>query len=364
MTTQATSSQTTVLLLCGGRSDEHNVSLASARSVITALTDVSADTSDIPRVIPIIIDRTGKLYSAEASAHIVLEERDIAPHNALFTADEAVTEHGLTNLETLVNEHNIDVVFPLLHGPYGEDGSVQGLLHLLDLPYVGAGVLASALGMDKLAMKAAFFAAGLPQVAYQAVTRFDWQLAPEGVIERLAPLGYPLFVKPANLGSSVGISKVADESALWDALGVAAKFDRRIIVEEAVTARELEVGVLGNDEAAASPVGEILYDSEFYDYDTKYTPDKARLQIPTELDEATASQCRALALDAFGAVGAQGLARVDFFLTERGRLFVNEINTMPGFTQTSMYPKLWEAAGYSYRELIVELVRLAFDAHR
>jgi D-alanine-D-alanine ligase len=355
--------QTTVLLLCGGRSDEHNVSLASARSVITALTDVAAKASDVPRVVPIVIDRTGQLYSAEASAKIVLADRDIDAHNILITADEAVTEHGLTSLETLVRELEVDVVFPLLHGPYGEDGSVQGLLQLLDLPYVGAGILASALGMDKLAMKAAFFAAGLPQVAYQAVTRFDWQLAPETVIERLSPLGYPLFVKPANLGSSVGISKVQDESALWDALGIAASFDRRIIVEEAVNARELEVGILGNDEPAVSPVGEILYDGEFYDYDTKYTPDKARLQIPAELDEATASQCRALALDVFTAVGAQGLARVDFFLNERGRLFVNEINTMPGFTQTSMYPKLWEAAGYNYRELIVELVRLAFDAY-
>jgi len=361
--TQTTSSPTTVLLLCGGRSDEHNVSLASARSVITALTEVSADTSDIPRVIPIVIDRTGNLYSAEASAQIILEERDIAPHDALLTADEAVTEHGLSNLETLIGELEVDVVFPLLHGPYGEDGSVQGLLQLLDLPYVGAGILASALGMDKLAMKAAFFAAGLPQVAYQAVTRFDWQLAPEMVIERLSPLGYPLFVKPANLGSSVGISKVEDESSLWDALGLAATFDRRIIVEEAVTARELEVGVLGNDEPAASPVGEILYDSDFYDYDTKYSADKARLQIPADLDDATTSQCRTLALDAFNAVGAQGLARVDFFLTDRGRLFVNEINTMPGFTHTSMYPKLWEAAGYNYRDLIVELVRLAFDSH-
>lgn len=361
--TQTTPTQTTVLLLCGGRSDEHNVSLASARSVMTALTEVSSD-GDIPRVIPIVIDRTGKLYSTEASAQILLAERQIDAHDALVTTDETVTEHGLTNLETVVNDLDVDVVFPLLHGPYGEDGSVQGLLHLLDLPHVGAGVLASALGMDKLAMKAAFFAAGLPQVAYQAVTRFHWQLAPETVIERLSPLGYPLFVKPANLGSSVGISKVEDESSLWDALGLAATFDRRIIVEEAVNARELEVGVLGNDEPAASPVGEILYDSEFYDYDTKYTPDKARLQIPAELDEATASQCRALAIDAFNAVGAQGLARVDFFLSDHGRVFVNEINTMPGFTQTSMYPKLWEAAGYSYRELIVELVRLAFEARR
>ncbi|MEM7737924.1 MAG: D-alanine--D-alanine ligase family protein [Deinococcota bacterium] len=354
--------QRTVLLLCGGRSDEHEVSLASARSVMSALTQPSLNSgrADVS-AIPIVIDRSGRLYSQEASQQLLNRPVAFSLPDMSRTLETFPTEDSLAS-NAIANMH-ADVVFPLLHGPYGEDGSVQGLLKLMGLPFVGANVLASALGMDKLAMKAAFFAAGLPQVAYQAVKRHDWRATPDEVVLRLEPLGYPMFVKPANLGSSVGVSKATNARSLRRALDLAARYDRRIIVEEAVNARELEVGILGNDDPAASPVGEICHNSSFYDYDTKYREGRASLQIPADVDKSVAAQCQALGIRAFQAIDASGLARVDFFYTDTGRVYVNEINTMPGFTQTSMYPKLWQAAGVSYRDLIVELVELALEAH-
>jgi len=267
----------------------------------------------------------------------------------------------LENLTGLAN-YDFDVIFPLLHGPYGEDGTIQGLLELLDIPYVGSGVLGSAVGMDKIMMKAVYTAYGLPQVDYKAVLRSDWQATPDTILDSLETIGFPLFVKPANLGSSVGISKARTPDELTLALNEAAKFDRRIIVEAGIEAREIEVAVLGNETPQASVVGEIAFESDFYDYETKYTDGQADLFIPARIPENIAQECRQLAIEAFKAVDAAGIARVDFFLEEgTNKLYLNEINTMPGFTATSMYPKLWEASGIAYPELIQRLIDLAVD---
>ncbi len=330
-----------VLLLCGGQSDEHEVSLASARSVVNA----AGGRFDLT---PLVIDRAGNLLPREAS---------------LRALEAGATLNGSVNggLQTLSKEP-FDLVFPLLHGPFGEDGSVQGLLKIMGLPFVGSSVLGSAVGMDKLMMKTVFAAHGLPQVPYRGVRRGDWQREPERVLTLLRDLSFPLFVKPANLGSSVGISKATDETSLRRALDEAARFDRRIIVEQGVTgARELEVGVLGNDAPRTSPVGEISFRGDFYDYDTKYTEGRADLIIPAPVPAPVATRAQALALEAFAAVDAAGLARVDFFYLEDGTLLLNEINTMPGFTATSMYPKLWEAAGVPYGELVEALLELALE---
>ena len=331
-----------VLLLCGGRSDEHEVSLASARSVLVAAGARFA-------VTPLVIARDGRLLPPSASA------QSLASGNSAGLVAELVG--GLERLEPAA----FDVVLPLLHGPFGEDGSVQGLLKIMGLPFVGSDVLGSAVGMDKGMMKAVFAAHGLPQLPHRVVTRSAWQSRPQEVLEELKALPYPLFVKPANLGSSVGISRAEDESELWQALGEAARFDRRIIVEQGLTgARELEVGVLGNDQPETSVVGEIEFKGAFYDYDSKYTEGEAALLIPAPVPDEVATRAQELALAAFRAIDASGLARVDFFLRE-GTLYLNEINTMPGFTTTSMYPKLWAASGVPYEALIARLVELALE---
>ncbi len=330
-----------VLLLCGGRSDEHDVSLASARSVLAA-------SGARLELTPLVIARDGQLLSATASSK-VLKSGDKLP---------TVQSGGLERLEPA----SFDVVLPLLHGPFGEDGSVQGLLKIMGLPFVGSDVLGSAVGMDKGMMKAVFAAHGLPGVAYRVVTRRAWQEQPDSILEDLEALAFPVFVKPANLGSSVGISRAEDAQTLRAALVEAARFDRRIIVEQGlVGARELEVGVLGNDRPEASVVGEIGFTGAFYDYESKYTEGEAALHIPADLPPELAVRCRELALSAFRAVDAAGLARVDFFLHE-DKLYLNEINTMPGFTATSMYPKLWAASGVPYAELVARLVELALEA--
>ncbi len=329
-----------VLLLCGGRSDEHEVSLASARSVVAAAGPEFV-------VTPLVISKTGQLLPPEVSARVLTEE----------TTSLAPEVGGLERLEPAA----FDVVFPLLHGPYGEDGSVQGLLKIMGLPFVGSDVLGSAVGMDKGMMKAVFSAHGLPGVPYRVVTRSTWRAQPEEVLAEIGTLPYPLFVKPANLGSSVGISRTENEAELRRALERAARFDRRIVVEQGlVGARELEVGVLGNDRPETSVVGEISFEGSFYDYGSKYTEGEATLLIPAELADDLATRCKDLALAAFRAVDAAGLARVDFFL-QGDALYLNEINTMPGFTTTSMYPKLWAASGVSYAELIARLVELALE---
>ena len=330
-----------VLLLCGGQSEEHEVSLASARSVVAAAGERFA-------VTPLVIDRAGRLLPAEASVR------------ALGSGTAAGADGG-GSLQHL-DPGAFDVVFPLLHGPLGEDGSVQGLLKLMGLPFVGSDVLGSAVGMDKLMMKAVFAAHGLPQVPYKAVRRSAWLARPEEVLRALQGLPYPLFVKPANLGSSVGISKAEDEAGLREALSLAAQHDRRIVVEAGLGgARELEVGVLGNDAPEVSVVGEIRFGGDFYDYETKYTEGCAQLDIPAHLSEPLTARAQQLAKEAFGAVDAAGLARVDFFLAGE-TLYLNEINTMPGFTATSMYPKLWEASGVPYGELVARLIALGLEA--
>jgi len=331
-----------ILLLCGGRSGEHEVSLASAKSVVHALKGQF-------RVSPLVIDRSGHLLSAQAS-------------QAALEQGASVLSTENSSLQT-IDGKAFDVVFPLLHGPYGEDGTVQGFLKLLGLPFIGSDVLGSAVGMDKPMMKAVFKAHGLPQIPYQTLNRRQWQTEPESVLVSLQDLRYPLFVKPANLGSSVGISKATNFDTLKNALDEAANHDRRIIVEQGIeNVRELEVAVLGNDTPQASPVGEISYNSDFYDYETKYTEGHAELQIPADIDRGLSERCMTLALEAFAAVDAAGLARVDFFYDETANaLYLNEINTMPGFTTTSMYPKLWEAAGLSYSELVRRLVDLALE---
>jgi len=370
-----------VLLLCGGSSDEHQVSLASARSVLEAV----AAAGDSLLVTPIVVTREGDIVSADRSLKLLSGSSAGAERLPVTSSVAAGAESGHSevpaergqapatlprdvggSLARLASE--VDVVFPLLHGPNGEDGTVQGLLELMGLPYVGSGVLGSAVAMDKLTMKALFAAAGLPQVDHRGVSRHAYRSDPGAVITDLLDLRFPVFVKPANLGSSIGITKVDEPAELATAIENALTFDRRVIVESAaVGARELELAVLGNDAPRVSGVGEIVFGTGtgtgtgFYDYDTKYTDGRAQLVIPAAVPSEVAEAARDLALAAFGALDAAGLARVDLFYLPDGRLLVNELNTMPGFTVHSMYPKLWQAAGLGYAELVAELVRLAME---
>jgi len=256
-------------------------------------------------------------------------------------------------------------VFPVLHGTYGEDGTVQGLLELAGLPYVGSGVLGSALGMDKVAMKAVFRAHGLPIGDYVAVQRSAWRARPEAIVAEVeARLGYPVFTKPANLGSSVGVAKAHNREELVRGLDLAARFDRRLLVEAGINAREIECAVLGNDDPIASVPGEVVPSNEFYDYRAKYIDNASGLFIPARLPAETAAQIRDVAVRAFLALDCAGMARVDFFLCkDTGRVYLNEVNTIPGFTAISMYPKLWEASGVPYPELVDRLIELALERH-
>ncbi len=344
-----------LLLLFGGRSAEHDVSVASAVAMLQAL-----EGSDI-EVTPLGISREGR-WRIGQRANAMLES------TALFAADgEAVSD--LTAIAPTMSSvaqalRDVDVVFPLLHGPYGEDGTVQGLLELADVPYVGSGVLGSALSMDKLAMKAAFRSAGLPVAPYVGVTRARWRSEPGHVRAELdAALGYPMFVKPANMGSSVGISKVHHPEELSPAMEEAARYDRRLIVEQGLDARELECGVLGNDSPEASVVGEILPGAEFYDYEAKYVGEHSATRIPAELPPDISREIRRIAVAAFQAVDAAGMARVDFFLVGTDQVYLNEINTIPGFTPISQFPRLWQASGVEYVELVRRLAQLAIERH-
>ncbi len=349
-------------VIFGGRSGEHEVSLSSARSVMAAMDREKYE------VIPIGITKEGRwIAGGDPMAALQAEQAEGASYHTALLGDP--TQKGLIPLAALEQERkdsvDVDVIFPVLHGPYGEDGTVQGLLELANVPYVGAGVLGSVLGMDKAAMKDVFKAHNLPIVAHRVYKRRDLdrnQAAVEDDIER--ELGYPCFVKPANLGSSVGVSKVRDRTELGPALRLAAAYDRKIIVEEAVNAREIECSVLGNDEPIASVLGEIIPCNEFYDYEAKYIDDRSELVIPADLPKDVAQRIRDIALRAFLAVDCAGMARVDF-LVDRDTLevYLNELNTIPGFTPISMYPKLWEASGIPYPELIDRLIALAIERY-
>jgi D-alanine-D-alanine ligase len=336
--------KTRVLVLAGGQSEEHEVSIRSARSILEALP------KDRFEVTSTVISREGRWLPA--------------PESARALANGSAASGGSLVLHEASTAEGYDVVFPVLHGPNGEDGTVQGMLKLAGIPCVGSGVLGSAVCMDKVMAKSVLAAHGFPQVAYRLLTRAEFSSKPEEAIEKLAPLGFPVFVKPANLGSSVGISKARNDAELRTALRLAFDHDRRVIVEAATKhkPREIEVGVLGNDAPIASPVGELTFDSEFYDYDTKYTAGKAEMHIPAKIPEAIAERARQMAIDAFKALDCAGLARVDFFYVEEtSELLLNELNTMPGFTKTSMYPELLRAAGVNYSQLVTKLVELALE---
>jgi D-alanine-D-alanine ligase len=339
-------------VIFGGRSGEHEVSVASAASLFTHL-----DRSRY-EPIPIRIEKdgrwvlSGKVPTAISAGEVLKQARTEALQPVEPTA--AVTKTG------------VDVIFPVLHGPYGEDGTVQGLLELAGVPYVGAGVLGSAVGMDKAVTKTLFLARGLPVGAYIVISRRDWERDAPAVAERVAAdLRYPVFVKPANLGSSVGISKAKSAGGLTDAMTLALQFDRKIVVEAAVpNAREIECAVLGNDEPETSVPGEIIPAGEFYDYEAKYLDAGSRLLIPAPLTDAESTEIRRLSIEAFRAVDGAGMARVDFLMSrDNGHIFLNEVNTIPGFTTISMYPKLWEASGLAYPDLLDRLITLALERH-
>jgi D-alanine-D-alanine ligase len=368
-------------VLYGGRSGEHEVSLASAAAVFANLDKTRYE------AVPIRIDKDGRWCLADRpptamSAGEVIEQARVDAARALRSGREVhmiarpseetmlsidrAAEHATDLGHATVTGLNLDVIFPVLHGPYGEDGTIQGLLELANVPYVGAGVLASAVGMDKAAMKIVFAAHGLPVCPYRVVLRHEWESRRGDTLAMLEDaLGYPLFVKPANLGSSVGISKAKERIGLATAMDLAGSFDRKIVIEAAVAdARELEVAVIGNDHPAASVVGEVIPSREFYDYEAKYIDDRSEVIIPARLDEGIAERTRALSIAAFRAIDGAGMARVDFLLSRpTGEVFVNEVNTIPGFTTISMFAKLWAATGLGYAQLLERLIGLARERH-
>jgi D-alanine-D-alanine ligase len=347
-------------VIFGGRSGEHEVSLRSAESIINAMDKSKYE------VVPIGITKQGGwLVSGNATALLPQAVMASNEHQQVAIIGDP-TRQGLTRLDSgsRPTSEQLDVVFPVLHGTYGEDGTIQGLLDMAGVPYVGCGVLASSTGMDKVVMKHLFEQAGLKVAKYEWFLRSAWEADSRPIVKQIArSLGFPVFVKPANLGSSVGISKAEDKTELRDAINDAARYDRRIIVERAVVGREIEVSVLGNEHPIASLPGEIIVGHDFYDYEDKYIDSASRTEVPAKLPKKIAQRIQRDAVTAFQAVDGSGLARVDFFV-ERGRVIINEINTMPGFTSISMYPKLWEASGISYSELIDRLIELAIERHR
>lgn len=357
-------------LLFGGRSGEHEVSIRSAGAIAQALT--TGSNQEKYEVVPVHICKDGGWIVGEAAQQVLASGQALAGDDTAVgeLPDIGALESRLPNLtkSSTVNIKlaDIDVWFPVLHGPNGEDGTIQGLLKLLQMPFVGSGVLGSALGMDKLAMKSAFAQVGLPQVKYRGVTRAQIYsnpcIFPKLCDDLEADIGYPCFVKPANLGSSVGVAKATDRRELEAALDSAASYDRRVIVEAGVVAREVECAVLGNDDPKASTLGEIRFESDFYDYEAKYTDSGAELLIPSPVPDGVRDRIQEMAIRAFQAVDAAGLARVDFFYLEStGEILINEINTLPGFTATSMYPMMWKASGIDFPELVDKLIQLGLE---
>jgi D-alanine-D-alanine ligase len=362
-------------ILFGGRSGEHEVSLTSAAAVMKALDPAKYE------LVPVGITREGRWRVGTRAFGLLTEAagdntaQPTAPLQTVLEAGRAITPSAdptgpkllaLAKSSAMNVRPEVDVVFPVLHGTFGEDGTIQGLLELADVPYVGAGVLASSAGMDKDVMKRLFRDAGLPVVPWELVLRCDWESNPAGVrrrIERRLP--YPIFVKPANLGSSVGITKVHEPAELQAGMDLAAQYDRKILVEKAVDAREIECAVLGNDTPEASVPGEIIPVNEFYDYEAKYIKEGSKLLIPARLSRRQIRRVQELAVRAFKAIDCAGMGRVDFLLDRKSRkIFILEINTIPGFTPISMYPKLWEASGLPYPKLLDRLIELALERHR
>jgi D-alanine-D-alanine ligase len=373
-------------ILFGGRSGEHEVSLLSAASVLKAIN------KDKYEVVPIGITKEGRWLTdthaerllrgpKESARHLRAGDPETTPGAAVLARGEAVIvppmpqSHGLIPFESAASAGqegiDVDVIFPVLHGTFGEDGTIQGLFELADIPYVGAGVLGSAAGMDKDVMKQLFAGAGLAIVKHVTFLRSQWEKEPKKVTKLVeSKLKYPVFVKPANLGSSVGISKARDRKELGPAIDTAAGFDRKIVIEQGVggkkqKARELEVSVLGNDEPKASTVGEIVPAAEFYDYNAKYIDEGSVPVIPAKISKKQMKQVQEMAIRAFQSVDCAGLARVDFLMDPKSKkIYLNEINTMPGFTSISMYPKLWAASGLGYSELIDRLIQLALERYQ
>ncbi|MCZ0755824.1 D-alanine--D-alanine ligase [Anoxybacillus sp. J5B_2022] len=352
--------KTRIGVLYGGKSPEHKVSLQTAMAVMNAIDKTKFD------VVPIYITTEGQWVKGEKLTSSVqdVKELQMTPNVrailpvALNQAPTAEETNGQT-------EDTIDVIFPLLHGPNGEDGTVQGLLELLNIPYVGNGVLASAAGMDKVIMKNLFAQAGLRQAKYVSFLKKEWQHNEEAAYDKVeSELGYPCFVKPANAGSSVGISKCKKREELKQAFMDAFRYDRKVIVEEAIVGREVEIGVIGNDEPVCSVVGEIVPKKEFYDYEAKYEDGNTELIIPADITDEEYKTIQQMAIAAFKALDLSGLVRADFFLTKDGVVYINEVNTMPGFTPFSMFPLLWKHSGVSYPELIEKLVQLALERHQ
>lgn len=349
-------------VLFGGQSEEHQVSMMSAKAVMESLAKGPYE------LVPIAISRDGKWFEGDSA--LALMGRAIGRPPALFEGQGTLPERQFepqTAVEVLQPGGmlgGVDVVIPVLHGPLGEDGTVQGLLELVGVPYVGSGVLGSALGMDKVAMKTVLGAHTIPQVAYHGLTRAQWKQDRDAVIAAIEKkLAYPIFVKPANLGSSVGVSKACNVSELATGIDCAEQYDRRLIVEEGVDAREFEVGILGSDPVEASVVGEVeVHGHEFYDYQAKYVDGSTVMTIPADIPTEVAETMRQMAIRAFDALDLAGLARVDFFWERgRGRVLLNEVNTLPGFTPYSMYPVLWEVSGVPYPELLERLIAMALE---
>ncbi|HWV22779.1 MAG TPA: D-alanine--D-alanine ligase family protein [Thermomicrobiales bacterium] len=354
-----------VAVVFGGRSDEHDVSLRSARTIMDALDPAKYE------IVPVGITREGRWVSGDDPMGALIA---VSPMFALTAGEEvATTARGrevvpVTGAEALMPggvTEAVDVFFPALHGPMGEDGTIQGMLEMAGLPYVGSGVLGSAASMDKAMTKVVLTQAGIPQLPWMLLLRRDWERDADSIETRIIDeIGFPCFVKPANLGSSVGISKAKNADELHTALREAALFDRRIVVEKGVTGRELELSVLGNDDPIVSVAGEIRPKGEFYDYNAKYIDDTAELVIPAELDPDIQKQLEDYAARAFLALDLAGLARVDFFLEDgTNQIYLNEVNTLPGFTSISMYPSLWAASGVPIEELVDRLVQLALERH-
>jgi D-alanine-D-alanine ligase len=349
-------------IIFGGRSGEHEISLNSAASVISALDPNEYEISVVG------ITKTGKLASS-AEIRQMLPAQVLArvrPRPYLEASSSGMRMIQSVSEESGSSHEAPDIVFPLLHGPYGEDGTIQGLLEIAGIPYVGCGVLASAVGMDKDIMKKLFLQARLPVPPYRAVIAHEAAKNLKSLKKTLSEeLGYPMFSKPANLGSSVGIRKIHSEKEFEEAFLYSAQFDRKVLIEKGIDARELECAILGNDDAQASIAGEVMPSHEFYDYDAKYMSPDSRLEIPARIDDKKMEEIRNLAVRSFQAIDGSGLARVDFFLERKSdKIWINEINTMPGFTPISMYSKLWAASGVSFEELVRRLVHLGKERYQ